>query len=454
MAGEAMLTAALPVMSNEFDVPGVFESWILPMVLLVGTAAAPFIGVAGDQYGRRKLLLLCLVLYLCGLVCGYLAWNIVILLFSRSLQGIGLASFPLAYALIRDQLPLRKAAIGIGLISAMYGAGLFIGVIAGSFIVELFSWRMTFLALIPVTVFLMFLAMFCIHDKQATPAYAREIPVHLDWFGFITLLSACFLCLFTISLGDGGAYGSLPRVLSGGGAIIAGILFIRTELTVHHPLVDLHLAGSRTVLLLIVIGILTNLAFLMLLQEMPFLIQSETGLGLTAASVGLILMPGTLCDMMTGPLTGRLIAGRGVRLPCVTGSFFMAGAVLGLLTGSLSFLTLGIAWMIISAGMSMILTSCTIAMINHVPSSRTAEATGLIQSVQTIGGMAGPVLTGLVLAGSSVTSLRDGVAWALPAPHAFTQVHGIVLLVCIVILLCSLCLKPGSHMNDFPGLEG
>ncbi|PKL58763.1 MAG: MFS transporter, partial [Methanomicrobiales archaeon HGW-Methanomicrobiales-4] len=58
MAGEAMLTAALPVMSNEFDVPGVFESWILPMVLLVGAAAAPFIGTAGDQYGRRRLLLI------------------------------------------------------------------------------------------------------------------------------------------------------------------------------------------------------------------------------------------------------------------------------------------------------------------------------------------------------------------------------------------------------------
>ncbi len=370
------------------------------------------------------------------------------------MQGIGLASFPLAYALVRDQLPHREADVGIGMISAMYGGGMFIGVIIGSFLIEAFSWRMTYLALIPVTVILVLLTVLFIHDSRAESTVADSITACLDWFGFITLLSALFLGLVTISLGDIGASGSIIRVLSGGGALFAGILFVRTELRVRKPLVDLHLAGTKPVLLLIGVGTLTILAFLMLLQEMPFLIQSGTGLGLTAASVGLILMPGTLCDMIAGPLTGRLVATRGVRLPCVLGSLLLVCAMLILLSWNLSFLTLVIAWMIFSAGMSTTSTSCMIAIIDYVPASRTAEATGLMQSVQTIGGMVGPVLTGLVLAGSSVPYLKDGSIWMLPAPVTFMNVHGMVLLISIIVLLCSLSLKSGVLMCDHSGKTG
>ena len=54
MAGESMLTAALPEIEHEFSVPGIYESWILPIVLLVGAAASPFVGTAGDRFGHKR----------------------------------------------------------------------------------------------------------------------------------------------------------------------------------------------------------------------------------------------------------------------------------------------------------------------------------------------------------------------------------------------------------------
>lgn len=449
MAGEAMLTAALPQMTNEFDVPGVFESWILPVVLLVGASAAPFIGTAGDQWGRRRLLLLCMVVYLAGLICGYLAQDILVLLLSRAMQGIGIASFPLAYALVRDQLPHTEADVGIGVLSAMYGGGMFLGVIIGSFLIEIFSWRMTYLALIPCTVTLILLTLLGIHDTRREPGPVGA--ARPDWFGFLTLLSFLILGLVALSLGESGESGLMIRAGFGIGALIAGILFVRNELRVAHPLIDLHLAARKPVLLMILVGTLTIFSFLVLLQEMPFLIQAETGLGLTAAAVGLILVPGTLCDMAAGPITGRLVASYGVRIPCVIGSLLLILSMVILLSAGLSFLSLVIGWMIFSAGMSTASTACIIAMIEFVPATRTAEATGLMQCVQTIGGMVGPVVTGIVIAASSVTSVRDGAQWTIPLPSAFMQLHLLVLCIGVVILVCSLSMKPAS-LPDTSGM--
>lgn len=449
MSGEAMLTAALPSITHEFEAPGVFSSWVLPMVLLVGAAGAPFIGTAGDRYGRRRLLIICMFLYLIGLILGFLSWDLISLLFSRALQGVGIASFPLAYALVRDQLPPRESDVGIGILSAMYGAGMFIGVIIGSFLTELFSWRITYLTLIPAIVILLLLT-FLIIQKSASDLV---IPLHspdqgLDWPGFLCLLITLLLGLTTMSLNDPGPTESTLRIIAGGGAILAGIFFVRRELTIPSPLVDLRMAIQRPAFLLISAGSLTILMSFVLLQEMPFLIQSPTGLGLTAGYVGLVLMPGTLCDMISGPITGRYVLSRGVRPACILGSVFLLVSSFLLLSGIPSLLMLTVIWMIFSAGMSVTTTACIIAFIDFVPSSRTAEATGLVQSVQTIGGMVGPVITGLILTESSVTTLRNGVIWEYPASFTFVQVHEIALVLGILVLVCS-CMIHNHNPEGF-----
>ncbi len=441
MSGEAMLTAALPQIAHELVAPGVFSSWVLPMVLLVGAAGAPFIGTAGDRFGRRRLLILSLSIYLGGLLLGLFADHILVLLFSRALQGIGIACFPLAYALVRDNLPERESDVGIGILSAMYGAGMFLGVIFGSFMTEVFSWRMTYIALIPATILLILLTIKFIpgsHRNQYDEGHG------LDWGGFLTLLSSLFLGLVSLSLPDGETE-SLLRILCAVLALGFAFVFFSIELKIKKPLVDIRMATQRPALILLGIGTLTLFLFMMLLQEMPFLIQSSTGLGLSAVFVGIVLMPGTLSDMISGPLTGRLVLSRGVRPACLLGSILLLSASGILLAGIPSLPVLAIVWMLFSAGMSVTTTACIIAYIGFFPPSRTAEATGLVQSVQTIGAMVGPVFTGVVLAEATISSVRDGSVWTEPASFTFTHLHGAALLMSLVILLCSLLIRTGSR---------
>jgi MFS family permease len=445
MAGESMLTAALPEIEHEFSVPGIYESWILPIVLLVGAAASPFVGTAGDMYGHKRLLVICLLVYCAGLFGGVFAPDIWVLLFSRALQGAGIAAFPLGYAIIKEQLPETMADTGIGVISAMYGAGTFIGVITGSFITGLFSWRVTYMVLIPASCILVLLVWKYVKndDKVITRG-------SLDYAGLISLIFFLFLFLWFFSLPPGERFSPFEMFVLA--CAVAGMsVFVFVERRAPSPLADFKLMKMRPVMVFMVIGFLTIIAFFTLLQMMPFIIRLPSGLGLTAAMVGLILIPGALCDMIAGPLTGRMIPVTGCRPPCILGSLLLLGAGVLLYLSPLSIVTLVIAWTLFSFGMSMVATADLIGVMDYVSEDRTAEATGIIQSMQTLGGMTGPIITGTILATSGVSMMYQGELWEVPETGTYYLVFLTVILVSSVLLLISWLFvkdQPEKYVRD------
>ncbi len=414
MTGEAILTAGLPAIEHEFPVTGVFEYWILPVVMLIGAAASPLVGIAGDTYGHKRLLTVCLVLYLAGLAGGLLASDIWTLLLSRALQGGGIAAIPLTYAVIREQFPLQAADTAIGVISAMYGGGTFIGVIVGSLITEYFSWRATYFLLIPVTMLILLLVHVVVRE---TTRYRKECPP--DVTGFVLLVGSLLSGLSALTLLEPDSDSGWSVLIFLAVAILFFLLFVRVERRAACPIADFSLMTQRPVVILFLIGFLTILAFFMLLQMMPYLIQMPTGLSLSEGYIALIMIPGTFCDMIAGPVTGRMMIRTGVRLPCMIGGLLLAFPVALLLIFPPSVLLLVLVWMIFSAGMSTAATAQLIGAMQIVAGGRTAETTGLMQSVQTFGGMIGPVITGLFLTGSGVAMLHDGETWMVPSAGGY-----------------------------------
>ena len=184
----------------------------------------------------------------------------------------------------------------------------------------------------------------------------------------------------------------------------------------------------------------------MFLQEMPFLIQSDAGLGLSVASVGLILMPGTLCDMLAGPITGRLVVSRGVQPACIIGSLLLLISVLILLPGIPSILVSDdILDDLLSRNVNDIncLYHCHDRLCSQNPDSRSyrtdAECSGL--SV----GMVGPVITGIIL--SSALASQSGSGYQLVLKEsAFITVHSVLVLIAIIILCFSIILYYSNTM--------
>jgi MFS family permease len=166
MYGETMLLPAIPDIIKEFNISYSTSSWILTSYLIAGAVMTPIGGKLSDMYGRKKMVMIIMIIYIIGISLGGLASDITFLIISRIIQGIGIAMFPIAFGIVRDQFPQEKLAIGIGTFSAMFAAGSVVGLAIGGTIIQNFGWRVTFFSIIPVSFMLWFIIKKFIYDTQ------------------------------------------------------------------------------------------------------------------------------------------------------------------------------------------------------------------------------------------------------------------------------------------------
>ncbi len=391
MATEAMIIAGFPDIEAEFGVASVIVAWILPSVMLVGAVILLAIGSLGDILGKKKILLSCLMIYGSGVLLAGFAPDMTILLISRMLQGVGLGVIPLAYALVALETPPRWVTTAIGVLAGSFGAGSFIGVMTGAFIIEYIGWRACFQVMMPVVVALILAAWAIIPDSGARK------ESRIDLIGII-LLAAAILSVMLALTQMGLAGPGDPLVWAG---ILIGIicfyLFLWHEGRISSPLLDLDMIREPPFPAVSLNAFLVVFSFFILLQTMPYLITSPAGLGLAVIYVGILLMPGTLTDMISGPLAGYIVAKRGVVLPFLLGSLaLLIGSGIFFLS-AMSPLLLVCIWMIFSAGMSILLTIDNMIAVAAAPPGTTATASAFVHTLQYIGGATGPIVAGVAL---------------------------------------------------------
>jgi MFS family permease len=156
MYGETMLLPAIPDIIGEFDISYNTSSWILTAYLILGAVMTPIAGKLSDVYGRKKMVLIILIIYIIGVAIGGWSPNIYIMLLSRVIQGIGISMFPIAFGIIRGLLHSQKLAIGVGLFTSMFAAGSVVGLALGGTIVQHLGWRNTFFSILPFSIILWF----------------------------------------------------------------------------------------------------------------------------------------------------------------------------------------------------------------------------------------------------------------------------------------------------------
>ena len=154
MYGETMLLPAISDIIRDFDISYSTSSWILTAYLISGAVMTPIAGKLSDIYGRKKMVLVIFVIYIVGIAIGGMSTNIYTLILARIIQGVGISMFPIAFGIIRDQFPMSKIAIGIGIFSSMFAAGSVVGMAIGGTIVQNFGWQATFFTIIPVAIVL------------------------------------------------------------------------------------------------------------------------------------------------------------------------------------------------------------------------------------------------------------------------------------------------------------
>jgi MFS family permease len=174
MFGETMLLPAIPDIIRDFKISYNMSSWILTAYLISAAVMTPIGGKLSDMYGRKKIVIIIMVVYIIGITLGGFANSIYFLIATRIIQGMGVAMFPVAFSIIRDKFLPEKLAIAVGIFSAMYAGGSVAGLSVGGSIINNFGWHATFFSIVPVAIALWFIIRRVIHDTKLEEEEERK----------------------------------------------------------------------------------------------------------------------------------------------------------------------------------------------------------------------------------------------------------------------------------------
>ena len=398
---QTMLIPALGELTTQLGTDASGIAWVLTGYLLAAAVATPIAGRLGDMFGKRRLLVLSLVMFGLGSTVAALGESLGPVVAGRALQGFGGGIFPLCFAIIRDEFPRERVASSIGLISAIFGIGGGAGLIAGGLIADHLSYHWIFwLGTISA-------ALAAVATQLWVPESPERSPGRIDWRGAALLGAGLVLPLIAISRANDWGWGA-PRTL---GMIAAGLailaVWIAVERRTEQPLADIPTLLEPSVLLTNVATLFVGFgmfgSFLLIPQLAELPESTGFGFGLGATGAGLLMLPGALVMLFTGPISGQLGTHFGSKLPLAIGAAITAAGLSGL---GLNHDTQGtvILWsFVMSTGIGLAFAAMANLIVEAVPPHQTGEATGINTLTRSVGAAIGSQVTAAILAGSVAT---------------------------------------------------
>jgi MFS family permease len=432
---ESMLIPALPTIQAQYGASASAVSWVPAIYLLVGAVSVPLMGKLGDTRGKKRMLIFVMIAYSAAVILDGFSWDLYSLLAFRAVQGLGLAMFPLAIALVSDELAPQRVPVAVGMITAMNGVGAAIGLVLGAAITEHFGWQTNYHLLAPfavgLTVALFFLA------KEST----RLAKERIDYVG-ISLLGLT-VTLFLVAISEGGSLGwtSVATLALFGLGVLFAVVLVVVERRVAEPLIAVKAPE---------IGDLMKVDFAMLLAgasmfmafylAIYFAQEPGVGLGRNVEQAGLILTPAAVGMLLFAPLGARIAQRTGPKLVALVGALLT-------MVGFTSFFflyhtgaELAVAAVVVMAGVSFMLTSLAVSILLLAPPEKVGTEVGLNTSFRTIGQAVGVAVAGAFLASFVI----PGTVLPSDTAYEYTAIAGIVLggvAVGIIALLPHLRLK-------------
>jgi len=371
-------------------------SWVFSAFMLASTTVVPLYGKLSDLYGRRKLYVFAMALFLTGSVLCGLANSMTGLIFARALQGIGAGGLmPLAFILIGEMFTLEQRARMQGFFSGVWGVSSIIGPLLGGFLVDQLSWRWIFYINIVPGLLAATLVALAWRDQQH---HGHGRPA-IDYAGAALLTVSVVMLL----LGLMGA-GASSWMLIAGAVVLFGLL-LWVERRAADPVLPLSLFRDRLFSTATLHGILTGWALFGSISFIPLFVQAV--LGTSATQAGITITP-MLLGWVTASIIGtRLLLTIGYRkLGLIGTAAFTVGAFLmsraGLNTSQPSLM---VFVSLMGIGMGLSIPAFLIAVQTTVQRRQLGTATSTLQFSRSIGGTLGVSVMGAALSARLTTNL-------------------------------------------------
>ncbi|WP_233551232.1 MFS transporter [Amnibacterium setariae] len=396
---QSLLVPVLPVLQRDLRTDAAGATWAVTAWLITSAVATPLLGRVGDLAGKRRVFLLCLAAVAAGSVAAALAPNLAVLLAARVLQGFGGAMFPLAFGILRDVLPARSLASGIGGFSAVMAIGSGLGTVLAGPLSAALGWRGLFV--IPLAG----MVVGGVLTLRWVPATGSRATGRVNLVA-ATLLSGWLVALLVpLSTGADRGWGS-PVVV--GLFVLAAVLlaaWAAVELRSRTPLVDLRMLREPAVWSTDVAAIFFGAAMFGVFAYFPRFAQTPAGtgwgLGASVAASGLLMLPMLVTMAASGFLIGPI--GRVVppRLQLVGAALLLAVSTASLAVLHAAGWQLAAAAAVFGVGLGVGFAAMTTVVVQSVPATQTGVASGVNANLRTIGSAIGTALLTAIVTGSA-----------------------------------------------------
>lgn len=392
----SVLTIAVPAITEEFGTSVDRVAWALGAYVLALAVTLITAGRLGDLYGRGRIFRIGVALFtVCSLLCA-LAQTPEQLIAARALQGVGAALItPQTMALLVEVFPAERRGTALGVRGAVGAAAAVAGPVVGGVLVSGLDWRWVFLVNLPIGVLLLASSLLFPADRR-TGGSAR-----LDLVG--TALLTCSLLGLAVVLSQGERYdwqlGVWALLMA---SVVLFVVFLRQQAARQQrdPLVPFALFTHRNFTLMNGFAAAISLTVIGLVLVLSVFLQSV--LEMSPLAAGLVIMPASLCSMLSSTFAGRLAdraQGRHVLLVGVAltvAGLLWTAAVMQQDVGWAQFVA---PMCVIGVGNAFVFTPLVAVALQDVRPVLAGAAAGVLSTTLQLGSMIGTALVGAVLSG-------------------------------------------------------
>jgi EmrB/QacA subfamily drug resistance transporter len=413
----SIINVALPAIQETFGATGAEMQWVASAYTIMLASLTLAGGAAGDRFGRRRTFLVGTVALMLGLIAGSLAPNVVSLIAARAAQGVaGALLVPNSLGLLSSAFPRSERGRAIGTWSAATALIGAVSPLIGGCFVDVGSWRMAFLAVVPLALLTLFIAA----RRVPNPPVMRRAPA-VDWVGAaLATLGLIGFVSGIIAIGPGVA----PLIALAVGATALSV-FIYHEARTTSPMVPPALFASRAFRGINIFTLLLYAGVSGVFFVLPFdLVQVQ---GYSSTATGATMLPFALLIGVLSPRVGRLgdrigskplLIGRAVLAAIGLTSFVLPGI------GGSYWATFLAPMMLTGLGMALAVAPLTTTVLSSVSVADAGVASGVnnaaarvgtLLAVAVIGGVAFALYTKALERRLSVAAVSADGARALVA---------------------------------------
>ncbi|WP_018505911.1 MFS transporter [Parafrankia discariae] len=420
---QSLVNPVLPTIMVALHTNQTTVTWVLTAYLLSASIFTPIMGRIGDSVGKKKMLLVALAALAIGSALAALATGITLMIIARVIQGVGGGVLPLAFGIVRDELPPTKVSSAIGVLAALTAVGAGLGLVLAGPIVDLLDYHWLFwVPLIMILIAAAAAVVFIPESAIRTPTRI-SIPPAL-------LLSAWLVCLL-LGLSEGPDWGWTSGAVIAllVGAVLLGATWALVEARSAAPLIDMTMMRlpavwtANLVALLVGVGMYAFMAFLPQFVQTPP--SAGYGFGATITESGLILLPLSVTMFIVGIASGPLAARFGAKAVVVTGAAVTIASFSLLAFAHDDKWELYIAAAVMGIGIGLTFSAMASLIVESVPATQTGVASGMNANIRTIGGSIGAALMATVVTSGAAPG-------GLPREAGYT--HGFLMLAGATVL--------------------